>query len=94
MTAFGIIVEEQPADVEILIQNDETEAYLRARNVHPSQRFAKRPDGKTVLAMTVRGTTELRNWVLGFGPWLEVLKPATLCNEVSTLLRKAARNYR
>ncbi len=92
--AFGIIVEENPTEVEILIHNDETEVYLRARNVHPSQRFIKRRDGRIVLAMTVRGTTELRNWVLGFGPWLEVLKPPALRDEVSWLLRQAARNYR
>ncbi len=42
------------------------------------QKFIERRDGKTVLTMIVRGTTELRNWILGFGPWLEVLKPAAL----------------
>jgi len=91
--AFGIMVEEDPTDVEILIQNRETEDYLRARNVHPSQQFTQRQDGKTGLAMTVRGTTELRNWVLGFGTWLTVLTPVALRDEVSTLLRQAARNY-
>ncbi len=92
--AFGIIVEEKPTNVEILIHNDDTEAYLRSRNVHPSQRFIKGRDGKVRLTMTVRGTTELRNWVLGFGPWLEVLKPAGLREEVSGLLRRASRNYK
>lgn len=91
--AFGIIVEEKPVEVQILIHNAGTETYLRARNIHPTQKFTKRRDGKTVLTMTVRGTTELRNWVLGFGPWLEVLKPAPLRQEVATLLREASRNY-
>ena len=80
--AFGIIVEENRAEVQILIHNPETEAYLRERNIHPTQKFTKRRDGKTVLTMTVRGTTELRNWVLGFGPWLEVLKPTALRQEL------------
>jgi predicted DNA-binding transcriptional regulator YafY len=92
--SFGIMVEEKPTDVEILINNAETEAYLRARNIHPTQRLIKRRDGKTVLTMAVRGTTELRNWILGFGPWLKVLKPLDLREEVSGLLRKASRNYK
>jgi predicted DNA-binding transcriptional regulator YafY len=91
--AFGIIVEEEPTAVEILIHNAETEAYLRARTTHRTQKFTKRRDGKTVLTMTVRGTIELRNWVFGFGPWLEVLKPIALREEVAGLLRTASRNY-
>ncbi len=91
--AFGIIVEEQPVEVAILIHNAETETYLRARNIHPTQKFTRRRDGKTVLTMKVRGTTELRNWVLGFGPWLEVLKPRALRLEMAGLLKEAARNY-
>jgi predicted DNA-binding transcriptional regulator YafY len=91
--AFGIMIEEQPAAVEILIHNAETEKYLRERQIHPTQKFTKRRDGKTVLSMTVHGTTELRNWILGFGPWLEVLKPAALRREVSELLKTAASHY-
>jgi predicted DNA-binding transcriptional regulator YafY len=92
--AFGIIVEERPQEVEILIHNAETENYLRARNLHPTQKFTKRRDRKTVLTMKVRGTTELRNWVLNFGPWLEVLKPPALRRELAGLLKEAARHYR
>ncbi|SRR5579875_180186 len=91
--AFGIIVEDKPAAVEILIHNAETEKYLRERQIHPTQKFIRRRDGKTVLTMTVRGTTELRNWILGFGPWLEVLKPAALRRELAELLKTAANHY-
>ncbi len=91
--AFGIIVEEQPSEVVILVHNDATESYLRARHIHPTQKFTRRHDGKTVLTMTVRGTTELRNWILGFGPWLEVLRPATLRLELARLLKTASRHY-
>ena len=58
--AFGIMVEDELTEVAILIKNQETEAYLRARAIHPSQRFVKRR-GTTVLHLAVRGTTELRN---------------------------------
>lgn len=88
---FGLI--DGPAtDVELLIKNNETESYLRSRLIHPTQKFLKR-GGKTILKMRVNGTTELRNWVLGFGPWIEVLKPAPLRAEVGDLMRNAARLY-
>jgi predicted DNA-binding transcriptional regulator YafY len=92
--AFGIIAGEEPAEIKILIHSKETEGYLRARSIHPTQRFSTGRDGKTVLTMTVRGTTELRNWVLGFGPWLEVLEPKALRDEIAALLKEASRNYR
>jgi predicted DNA-binding transcriptional regulator YafY len=79
--------------VQLLIANDQTAAYLRARSIHPTQRFTSRPDGKTVLTMNVRGTDELTNWILGFGPWLEVLKPASLRARVGALLAEAAGRY-
>ncbi|MBF6569586.1 MAG: WYL domain-containing protein [Candidatus Binataceae bacterium] len=92
--AFGIMVEEATTEVEILIHNGETEAYLQARRIHPTQRFTRRRDGKALLTMAVRGTVELRNWILGFGPWLEVLKPPALRAQVAGLLRQASRNYK
>ena len=46
-----------------------------------------------VLSMTVRGTEELCNCLLGFGPWIRVLKPKSLRDEVAQLHREAARLY-
>jgi hypothetical protein len=39
----------------------------KSRELHPTQKFRRRRDGKTILSMTVRGTTELRNWILSLG---------------------------
>ena len=89
---FGII-EGPEARVELLINNAETEAYLRARLIHPTQRFHRRRDGRTVLSLTVRGTEELRNWILGFGSYLEVLAPAALRDEVAASARQTAALY-
>ncbi len=89
---FGI-VDGPETEVELLICNAETEIYLRSRSIHPTQKFHKQPDGKTILTMNVRGTTELRNWILGFGPWLEVLKPAELRAEIGTLFSEASGIY-
>jgi predicted DNA-binding transcriptional regulator YafY len=87
--AFGIIVDEEPIKVEILIRDPETARYISARRLHPTQRFEQRPEG-LVLSMTVQGTAELRNWILSFGPHLRVLKPSDLANDVGRLHREAA----
>jgi len=79
--------------VELLLLAD-TEAYLRPRMIHPTQKFHQRRDGKTVLSMRVRGTTELRNFILSLGPWVKVLKPAALRKEVAELARETAALYK
>jgi proteasome accessory factor B len=89
---FGII-EGDECRVELLIHNAETEAYLRSRRIHATQKFRRRRDGKTVLSMTVRGTEELKNWIYGFGPYVEVLEPKSLRQEVAVSFREAAELY-
>lgn len=89
---FGIISGSQTY-VELLILNSETAAYLTSRRLHPTQQFRNRRDGKTVLSMTVHGTAELTNWILGLGPYVEVLRPRRLREEVAGLLRSAAALY-
>ena len=89
--SFGLL-DGPDTEVELLLLAD-SEAYLRSRIIHPTQRFHRRRDGSTVLSMRVRGTTELRNFILGFGPWIKVLKPLSLRNEVARLLGEAAALY-
>jgi predicted DNA-binding transcriptional regulator YafY len=89
---FGIM-DGPVTDVQLHILNPETVAYLKARRLHRTQRFEDRRDGTAVLSMTVRGTEELRNWILGLGPWVKVLKPKGLRDEVGQLHRDAARLY-
>ncbi len=90
---FGLIEGDDTA-VELLITNAETHAYLASRRLHPSQRFRARKQGGWVLSLRVRGTAELRYWILGLGPHVEVLKPASLRAEVRALLADALARYR
>ena len=90
---FGI-VDGPETKVELKIHSEQTEAYVRSRTIHRSQRFAHRRDGTTIMTMTVKGTTELANWIMSMGPWIEVLKPATLRKEIAQRHAKAARLYR
>jgi predicted DNA-binding transcriptional regulator YafY len=89
---FGII-EGPRTRAEILIHNAETAAYLRSRRLHPTQRFRRRRDGTTVLTMTVRGTTELIGWILSLGPYVTVLRPQRLRDEVQSLIGQAHALY-
>jgi predicted DNA-binding transcriptional regulator YafY len=89
---FGII-EGPETRVELAINDAQTRAYLESRRMHRTQAFHTRRDGRTVLTMTVRGTDELKYWILGFGPHVEVLRPSALRAEVGGLLARAARAY-
>jgi predicted DNA-binding transcriptional regulator YafY len=89
---FGII-DGPETRVELRLLNDDTVAYLSSRRLHRTQQFRRRRDGTTVLTMTVRGTTELVPWILGLGPYIEVLHPRALRDEVRQALTRAARLY-
>lgn len=89
---FGIIEGPETA-VDLLLMNAQTEAYLRARLIHPTQRFQRRPDGTTVLSIKVRGTEELKNWILGFGAYVQVLHPPHLRAEIAATIAAMAALY-
>jgi predicted DNA-binding transcriptional regulator YafY len=89
---FGIVEGAETA-VELLVHNEDTARLLMSRRLHPTQQFETRPDGKSILRMTVRGTGELKFWVLSHGPYVEVLKPASLRAELRQALREACEMY-
>lgn len=90
---FGLI-EGPETTVELLIKDPETHAYLASRQIHPTQQFRARRGGGWVMRLTVRGVAELRYWILGLGPHVEVLRPAALRQEVAAMLAQAAGAYR
>lgn len=89
---FGV-VEGPDTDVEMLILNEETEAYLRQRTIHPTQRFTRGSDGRAVITVKVRGTVELANWIMSMSPWVEVLQPAELRKEIAGRIEATRRRY-
>jgi proteasome accessory factor B len=89
---FGLI-EGPETSVELRIKDAEMHAYLASRRIHPSQSFRSRKDGTWSLNMTVRGTAELKYWILGLGPHVEVLRPTTLRAEIKAMLGRALRAY-
>ncbi len=89
---FGI-VEGPESRVELQLLTPETTAFLASRRLHPTQEFHRRRDGSTVLRMTVRGTVELTSWILSLSPWVRVLQPASLRQEVARRLAEASELY-
>jgi predicted DNA-binding transcriptional regulator YafY len=89
---FGII-EGPETTVELLLHGKETVAFLSSRRLHPSQQFTTLPDDTTLLTMTVRGTAELSSFILSQAPWVEVLRPAALRDEVAQRLRDGAARH-
>lgn len=89
---FGI-VDGDSVRVELAIQNAETEAYLRARQLHPTQKFFQAADGKTHLELKVRGTAELGNWIMSTSPWVEVVHPPELRDEIANRVKATAALY-
>jgi predicted DNA-binding transcriptional regulator YafY len=90
---FGI-VDGPETKVELKIHSAQTAAYVKSRTIHRSQRFTRRRDGTTMMTMTVRGTTELANWIMSMGPWIEVIKPLALRKEIAQRHAEASRRYR
>lgn len=89
--AFGIIGGES-ADVAIAFAEGRS-AYIRERTWHPTQSFRTLPDGRLELCMEVTTSVELQQWILGFGPDAEVLRPASLRLAIAQQLRTAALRY-
>ncbi len=52
--------------------------FIRERLWHASQTIEEKPDGSLVLHMITGGLVEVRNWVLQFGSYAEVLFPESL----------------
>ena len=60
---------------------------------HPSQELEAQPDGSLVWRGRVAGVREIRLWILGWGPDVEVLEPAALRADVAEAARQAAALY-
>ena len=60
---------------------------------HRTQEVTRQTDGSILLSVTVDGIDEIAWWVLGYGPYAEVLKPETLRRRVARMARETAARY-
>ena len=68
--------------------------HLAESSIGQDQELSERPDGRTLLAVTVPDTAQLRWWLLGFGDQVEVLEPAKLREELAETAARTAALYR
>ena len=67
--------------------------YVRARVWHASQQLREGSGGTLVLSMNVCHDWALRSWILSWGPFAQVLTPASLAKELRANLETAAAKY-
>ena len=60
---------------------------------HPSQKTELFSDGSGILTLKVRRTRYFRDWVMGWGDFMEVLEPDTLRDEVLQLASSLVNMY-
>jgi proteasome accessory factor B len=66
---------------------------VKERTWHGSQQFKDRADGSIVMALEVTDDHALRNWVLSFGRFVKVLRPAQLVQWIEDELDAAREQY-
>jgi proteasome accessory factor B len=91
--AWGIIADQGDAEVALRFAPGVASRVTEA-TWHPTQGVHREADGSLTWRATVSGTVEIRAWILSWGPDVEVLAPASLRDEVATLLAAAAGQYR
>jgi len=89
--AFGVVTG-PPERVRIRFRDPEVIRRARRRQWHPSQRL-RNVKGGAVLTLRVFPSSELQNWILGFGDAAEVLEPEHLRNSVAARIRGAMALY-
>jgi predicted DNA-binding transcriptional regulator YafY len=68
--------------------------HLEERPLSDDQTIQPHDDERVRLKATVLDTDDLAWWLLGFGPSVEVQKPAALRRKIAGLLERAANRYR
>jgi proteasome accessory factor B len=73
-----------------LVFDAEMAGYIRERVWHESQSMKENTDGSVALQMSVAPSWELKSWIKGFLPYVRVVQPASLRQEIAQDLQKAA----
>jgi len=83
----------EPVEVEVLFRGLAARVVATSRH-HPSEQAEQAGPDRLRYRVTVRGTEEIKRWLLGFGAEAEVLKPAELRRELHLIGRSLAEIYR
>lgn len=75
--SFGIFREPgaRPRTVELVFADQRwLKMYVRERRWHPTQQFEDLPDGRLRMTFSATSLADVRTWVRGFGPDVEVVR--------------------
>ncbi|MBV9101297.1 MAG: WYL domain-containing protein [Candidatus Dormibacteraeota bacterium] len=90
--SWGIWQSEAPQDVCLRFQAEAAQ-WVRETRLPPSAQVTDAEDGGVEVRLRVSDEREMRRWVLGWGPLVEVLEPASLREYAADAHRRAARIY-
>ncbi len=90
--SFGIIWKDTFHAVRIRF-GPEVAPYIRERTWHPRQRWRDVRGGGLVLEFTTNHLSEVKDWVLSWGPGATVLAPRVLADRVRQALAAALAHY-
>lgn len=80
--SFGIIQDEL---VSVKVRfTGRAARWVLDRTWHPSQTIERKSNGRVTASYRVAGTSEIKRWILGFGPEAEVLEPDSLRREIAS----------
>lgn len=82
-----------PAERVELRFDAEVAPWVRARVWHPSQELRDMPGDNLALTLHVCHDWALRSWILSWGPFVEVLSPASLASSIAADLTAARARY-
>lgn len=91
--SWGIFDDEE-VDITVRFKKDIADYILRKDKWHPSEKRKILPNGDVQLVFTVAGTEEIKRWIYTWLPYVEVIKPATLREQVQKELSVSASNHR
>ncbi|MBL7942834.1 MAG: WYL domain-containing protein [Flavobacteriales bacterium] len=84
---------EKPQDI-LLSFHPVAGKFLLTQPVHPSQQLVLNAPNEIRLSLHVLITPELLSFILGYGPQVQVIKPASLRKQVAAALAEAMDRYR
>jgi predicted DNA-binding transcriptional regulator YafY len=88
------VISDQPIEEVVVRFSPAVATRVAETRWHPSQLLEAQPDGSLIWRSRVAGLHEVRIWILGWGPDVEVLAPLALREEVADAVARTAAQYR
>ncbi len=91
--AFDWPIGRQPISLMLSV-TEGVRVHLEERALSSDQRISATDDGRYRVEASVMSTSELRWWLLGYGPEIEVIRPIALRREIAATIAGAHALYR